>query len=428
MNRNRNRNPNPNRPPFTPANGSGLPLRLRLRLGLRLGLSRTGWLLLTASVVLALSAAAIACNVPVFRFALERWRADPYRAVLFHRGPLSDEQRDQIRELEEQQDTSQLNLELRLVDADQLDETAEESAADAALLAAHESAQLPLLVVQYPAHLSIDKPVWGGGLDRQSIVRLTDSPVRQELVRRLAAGQTAVWLLLESGNASDDDAAAALLEEELVSLEKDLKLPELTTAPEDNLLADLPLAVDFSLLRVPRNDAEQALVAMLIGCEPDLAERTDPMVFPVFGRGRALLPLIGAGITARNVHDSAQFLVGPCSCEVKELNPGFDLLLAADWDSLLSSTGIPLAPAAAATKLPAEPELVPIPSGAASTNAESSTSEPASAAAASPEAPQAASDNSHRTLLFGGIALAGVAVVISLIAAATRGRHGSERP
>jgi hypothetical protein len=341
---------------------------------------------------------------------------------------LSDEQRDQIRELEEQQDTSQLNLELRLVDADQLDETAEESAADAALLAAHESAQLPLLVVQYPAHLSIDKPVWGGGLDRQSIVRLTDSPVRQELVRRLAAGQTAVWLLLESGNASDDDAAAALLEEELVSLEKDLKLPELTTAPEDNLLADLPLAVDFSLLRVPRNDAEQALVAMLIGCEPDLAERTDPMVFPVFGRGRALLPLIGAGITARNVHDSAQFLVGPCSCEVKELNPGFDLLLAADWDSLLSSTGIPLAPTAAATKLPAEPELVPIPSGAASTNAESSTSEPASAAAASPEAPQAASDNSHRTLLFGGIALAGVAVVISLIAAATRGRHGSERP
>lgn len=366
---------------------------------------------------------ACACNVPVFRFALERWRADPYRAVLFHRGPLSDEQRDQIRELEEQQDTSQLNLELRLVDAEELDETAEESAADAALLAAHDGAKLPLLVVQFPAHLNIAKPVWGGSLDRQSIARLTDSPVRQELIRRLAAGQTAVWLLLESGNASDDDAAAALLEEELVSLEKDLKLPELTTAPEDNLLADLPLTVDFSLLRVLRSDAEQALVAMLVGCEPDLAGRSDPMVFPVFGRGRALWPLIGAGITARNVHDSAEFLVGPCSCEVKELNPGFDLLLSADWDTLLSPTGIPLAAAATPAKIPEEPELVPIPSGAATTRIESSSHEPNSTTAALPDASQASSLSSRRALLFGGIALAGVAIVIGLVAAATRGRR-----
>ena len=89
------------------------------------------------------------------------------------------------------------------------------------------------------------------------------------------------------------------------------------------------------MLRVPRDDPpSSALVAMLIGSEPDLAERTDPMVFPVFGRGRALLPLIGAGITAKNIHDSAAFLVGPCSCEVKEQNPGFDLLLAADWDDV----------------------------------------------------------------------------------------------
>ena len=379
--------------------------------------------LLGLAILLGSMTIACACNVPVFRFALERWRADPFRAVVFHRGPLSDEQREQIRELEEQQDRSQLNLELRLIDADQLDETAEENAADAALLAAHEGAKLPLLVVQYPAHLTIEKPVWGGSLDRQSIVRLTDSPARQELVRRLAAGQTAVWLLLESGNASDDDAAAALLEEELKSLEENLELPELSAAPEDNLLADLPLTVDFSLLRVPRSDAEQALVAMLIGCEPDLAERSDPMVFPVFGRGRALLPLIGAGITARNVHDSAQFLVGPCSCEVKELNPGFDLLLAADWDALLSPTGIPLAPAPVATKIPDQPELVPIPSGATTIATESSSHEPNAATAPLPDPSQASSLGSRRALLFGGIALAGVAIVIGLVAAAARGRR-----
>ena len=36
------------------------------------------------------------------------------------------------------------------------------------------------------------------------------------------------------------------------------------------------------------NNAEQALVAMLLGSESDLAERSDPMVFPIYGRGRAL--------------------------------------------------------------------------------------------------------------------------------------------
>jgi hypothetical protein len=169
---------------------------------------------------------------------------------------------------------------------------------------------------------------------------LTDSPIRQELVRRLASGQTAVWLLLESGDAEKDVPAANLVSQELKNLEQTLELPELTASPDDSLAVQLPLEVKFSVLRVPRNDAEQALVAMLIGSEPDLAERSDPMVFPVFGRGRALLPLIGAGITAHNIHDAAEFLAGPCSCQVKEQNPGFDPLLAADWDGLCRQTAI----------------------------------------------------------------------------------------
>jgi hypothetical protein len=56
------------------------------------------------------------------------------------------------------------------------------------------------------------------------------------------------------------------------------------------------------------------------------------MAFAVFGRGRALFPLIGAGITAENIRDEhARFLIGPCTCKVKEQNPGVDLLFAADW-------------------------------------------------------------------------------------------------
>ena len=36
-------------------------------------------------------------------------------------------------------------------------------------------------------------------------------------------------------------------------------------------------------------------------------------------------------ITADNLKEAARFLTGPCTCKVKEQNPGVDLLVLADW-------------------------------------------------------------------------------------------------
>jgi hypothetical protein len=78
------------------------------------------------------------------------------------------------------------------------------------------------------------------------------------------------------------------------------------------------------------------------------------------------LPLIGAGITPDNIHESAAFLVGACSCEVKDLNPGFDLLLTANWDVLLFQEAPPPEVLAAREAVRSgEPQLVDIPAGAA---------------------------------------------------------------
>jgi hypothetical protein len=189
--------------------------------------------------------------------------------------------------------------------------------------------------------------------------------LRQEIVRRLAAGETAVWLVLESGDAAKDRAARELLTQELKRLESELKLPPID--PGDDAPGRPELKIAFSVLSVPRNQNEEApLAAMLLHSEPDLAERTDPLVFPVFGQGRALWPLVGAGITPENITRNAGFLVGSCSCEVKEQNPGFDLLLAADWKQTLKDQGVDVE-AIALRELerstPAEPQLVPIPSG-----------------------------------------------------------------
>jgi hypothetical protein len=378
------------------------------------------WVILAAAALLSCVGLAWACNVPVFRFALERWRPDAYRAVLFHRGELTAADRDQIAILERQQEDSLANLTLRTVDVSQLDAAAGAESEDAALWAAMREASLPALVVQYPAALKIPKPVWAGTPSPEAARGLMDSPVRQELIKRLAEGETAVWLLLESGQGEADDAAAKLLETELEKLESELKLPELTTAPEDALLASTPLKVAFSLLRVRRDDpAEQALVAMLIGSEPDLAERTDPMTFPVYGRGRALWGLIGPGITAKNVGDSAGFLVGACSCEVKELNPGFDLLLSADWDTLLSDSGIPLAAVATEMKQPAEAELVPIPAGATPTETNTTPASPESSVTVTRRPVLSVTILSPWRLLLIGGGLLGLVVIVGLVAFAS---------
>jgi hypothetical protein len=69
------------------------------------------------------------------------------------------------------------------------------------------------------------------------------------------------------------------------------------------------------------------------------------MAFPVFGRGRVLWALVGAGIAKENIAEAGEFLTGPCSCQVKSLNPGCDLLLAADWESALLGLGPPEPPA-----------------------------------------------------------------------------------
>ncbi len=307
---------------------------------------------------------ACACNVPVFRYALERWHPDPYRVTLFHRGALTEAQHALLRPLEEaSSDQGSANVVLRLVDVDQIQDDADQAMFDAQ---SQSPSELPWLAVQYPQGLRIEKPVRVDTLSEDFVARLIDSPLRGELIRRLADGQTAVWLMLECGQAEKDDAVAAKLEDELEQLSQRLQLPELTSAPEDALLSTVPLQVTFSLLRVPRGlAAEQPLVEMLLGSEPDLTEFDEPMVFPVFGRGRALLPLIGAGITTDNVVESAAFLVGACSCEVKDLNPGFDLLLAANWDVLLFKEAPPAdVLAARATVSSGKPELVAIPAGA----------------------------------------------------------------
>ena len=273
---------------------------------------------------------AFACSVPVFRYAMERWPADYYEAVLIHRGQMTEDDKQLLNELRQEDSETEDLLNLRILELD-IATTPEEKVKNL-LMNEQLPETLPALVLWYPWHKGRTPPIWQGRLTPSTVAALLESPVRQKLAERLIEGQTAVWIFVESGNADKDKAALQLLEQELETVTRELK--EETEAIPDEL--GLPeITYSFSILPVSRSDPnERMLLTLLLSSEPDLDEYSDkPVMFPVFGRGRALYALIGEGITSDNIRETIAFLVGPCGCEIKMMNPGVDILMAANWDA-----------------------------------------------------------------------------------------------
>ena len=315
------------------------------------------------------------CAVPVFRYALERWESDPYRLTVFHDAAWSADDDARAAALVEQV-TAGANLELRRVDV-----TGELGDVDAARWAARGDRSVPMVVVQPPLRASsrtgVDALSVPAAWDAAELARLVDSPARAELARRLAGGEV-VWVLLESGDRDRDEAARAVLDRELAVLEATLELPQ----PDEADAADLgidpdDLTIRFTSLAVSRHDpAERWLVEMLLAVESDLGDEDlagEPMVFPVFGRGRALYALIGRGINAQMIRKAAEFLTGACQCTIKADNPGVDLLVRFPWhehvtitpvkDEPIELTGLaavsrPVGPPAEASRPDASPSAV----------------------------------------------------------------------
>lgn len=293
----------------------------------------------------ACSSSARACSVPVFRYALERWENAPYQAVVFHRGPLADADKRGVEMLKSAGDSPKgtANILLETVDVDTLSDPKSKSInvrTLAKLWAAQKNPALPWTVLLYPQGNDELEPFWSGPLDVERIARLITSPVRTEIARKLTDGDSVVWVVLLSGDKQKDDGATKLLTAELAALQKTIALPkdeDTQGGPVVHRRSDLPLKISFSIVPVSRTDpAEAMFAAMLIGIDKRFRDATQPAAFPIFGRGRALTGLTGKDFAAATIGEATVFLTGACSCQVKELNPGVDLLFNTDWESIVS--------------------------------------------------------------------------------------------
>lgn len=298
------------------------------------------------SLILALLIASplLACQIPVFRYALERWQADRYEIVVLHDAPLNATEQKQLQQLHDADFESPLagNFEVRNIIVTDIKDPQLQRAWDQ-----RTAKTQPLMVAQYPRGTKDvpDRVAVTTEFTQDAVSQTADSPIRREIAKRLLLGESAVWIFVPSGHADQDATALKTLTEQVKLNESQLELPvqdEIETEEDLLTASHLELRIKFSIVTLKRdNPHEQFLLSCLLRSEPDLLDLDEPMAFPVLGRGRVLYGLVGKGISTATIGAVSRFVIGPCSCQVKNQNPGFDLLLTTDWHAQLFGKNAP---------------------------------------------------------------------------------------
>lgn len=259
------------------------------------------------------------CDTPVFIYAMKNWTPDNYDVAVI----LNDKPNEYkyVELIKSEINRTYLNASIYVTNNIQFFKT---------LFAPQiPEIQPPYIAIWFHQQLFQGKPIWHSQLNSTSLKLLFDSPVRREIAQNLIKGDMAVWILLESGIPHNDDEAFTRLVNSLKTIRKDInQIYEKKKIP----FVSKEGSVTFSVVRLsPNNHDEKVLTSCLIAMAGDMEQNNLPMAFAIFGRGRALPPLPNEQITTEHIKNICEFLVGDCSCEVKNLNPGQDLLISTDW-------------------------------------------------------------------------------------------------
>ncbi len=179
--------------------------------------------------------------------------------------------------------------------------------------------------------------LWSGDLTATAFATLLDSPARQQILRQILAGDSVVWVIAHT-SAAADLAEADRIEKRLKFLENVASLPiQDPNDPDSQLGPGPPLQLRFTSLRVNRSEPSEALLLkMLAGPSGSIDPATTSFAAAVFGRGRVLGAWTLDELSDAQLEEASMFLVGRCSCRVKDQNPGWDLLMNVDWPTALS--------------------------------------------------------------------------------------------
>lgn len=149
--------------------------------------------------------------------------------------------------------------------------------------------------------------------NKNELLNITTSPMRENVAHELMSGKLCVMLYLKCGNQEKDKQGLQVL---------------------NSSVAASPFADVISVRELDRKSMEESqLVSMLLNVESDLKEIQEPMLFGIFGKFRALEPLLAKGITHENINLMIDFLTADCSCLIKDDLPGTSILFNGKWEN-----------------------------------------------------------------------------------------------
>ena len=284
--------------------------------------------------LLAALSAAGACEVPVFRFALERWPSEPLALEIAADGPGGPDGEAALRHLRNQNPGEvPVNLTLRF--------TAPEIPGDPRVL----------MRLRSPSGNAPDAPPWWQGMMTETNARdLTHSPLRAKIADEILDGTSAVWVIVSQGNPESDARAAEIVNKGIARAMQTLKLPSGVIEPQDAarkmamfpnatmddvLRTTLPLRIRFQAETLKHDDENEVILRELLAKLAPDAPAGEALVAPVFGRGRVLPPAPAGVVGEEGVFQGCAYLCGSCACMVKQQNPGFDLPFRTDWNNRL---------------------------------------------------------------------------------------------
>ena len=280
-------------------------------------------------ILAVLSVIAYACEIPVFRYALERWKADPYRLKLvIPESGLTDQQKALV---------------------DNVKAETWKGGGSANLIVETVLGAKASFTLNYPEKSGILRPVREGELI--DLEGMLESPARKKVQELILKGKSIVWLVVASGDAEKDKKFISALDERVSSALKKVKLSDaiirkpdaqtqkkLTKAEIENILqSEIPLELSFAIVKLDRLDEkERFFIDMLMRQSPELIDHAGPAAFPVFGRGRVLEGL--TDLEGESLETLTLYLSKNCSCTVKDENPGIDLLMNVPWQDYTANS------------------------------------------------------------------------------------------
>ena len=264
-----------------------------------------------------------ACDVPVFRFALERWVNDPYILLIKHPAELNDNQLEKLTTLRNKYELNKAKCNLVL----KIEESTENDF---------------VMELRYPEVTGIIRPAWVGDFNLENFDRIIDSPTRKDIHKKIINGTAIVWIVLKSGNNEQDKSFVKKLQEMLpqiqsqFSISKNVKQAKeldqidgsLPQKELDNILySTIPLDISFEIIELDKDNMnEQVFVQTLINQSISMIDINEPVAIPIFGRARCLDGIKSSELDLNKLHSTCSYLCSACSCTVKAENPGVDLL------------------------------------------------------------------------------------------------------